>query len=314
MQSLPVELVNVIANYITKITDKRQFSMVCKLYNIIMKPKIKLQESTITIEHFIYSETYNMGKITLELCNDGYFYMIPDRYFCPHKNRILVKALTIYGQIELLNTALKKGCILNKHSRGRMDKLNDNTMAHAVISNKIEVLTWARLRGCEWNYETFELACKLGNLDMVKFMKYYGCAYGRHSYSWASFGGHKHVLEWLIDEEYDIIEGDESCQNAAHNGHFDVLKWLTDHGFTWDMYTCSESAAGGHLEILQYAITNGCDIDVSETFYAAGLNKQFHIIEWMVSVGCEWEIRDDDMQQVADWLVSNGYLNPSVCL
>src|SRR4051812_48235518 len=117
MQSLPPELINIIANYTQKITDKRQFSKTCKLYNNITKPLIQLQESTIKFKHFEYPTKYCMEKFTLELCNDGYFDKIPDSYLIPY-NLFIVKALTIYGQLELLKKAIENGCELFKPYSG----------------------------------------------------------------------------------------------------------------------------------------------------------------------------------------------------
>ncbi len=71
MQTLPIEIIEQIVSYIPKITDKRQFTRICKLCNIIAYPIIQNQESKIKIRGFIYTTEKCVEKFTLELCNDA---------------------------------------------------------------------------------------------------------------------------------------------------------------------------------------------------------------------------------------------------
>jgi hypothetical protein len=54
MLYLPLELITIIVTYMSKITDKRQFTQTCKSYNTITKPIIQNQESTLIIKYFEY--------------------------------------------------------------------------------------------------------------------------------------------------------------------------------------------------------------------------------------------------------------------
>ncbi len=168
MNTLPLELINIIVTYIPKITDKRQFTQTCKTYNNITKPIIKNQETILKVDHskirrqdvilkinrFEYPQICCMEKFTIELCNDSYFNKIPNYYLTP-KNNIIVKALTIYGQIELLKRAINNGCELFKDLRDEGDyeynNLDNNSCAHAVFSGEINVLKFVRSHGCQWN-------------------------------------------------------------------------------------------------------------------------------------------------------------------
>jgi hypothetical protein len=231
MQTLPYELVNIIVNYIPKITDKRQFSKTCIPYNKITKKVIQLQESIIKYEHFDYPIEHCKEKFTLELCNDGYFDLIPDSYLTPDNN-VIVKALTIYDQFELLNKTLENGCELFKYKteydEWYIDDDNigingnnlDNTCDHAVISGNLQLLIWARQSGCEWNDNTFELAAKYGHLHILKYLKDNNCDYNIYSYWHPVKNGDLHVLEWLYNEGYGMNESDgtnQLCQFAAEN-------------------------------------------------------------------------------------------------
>ncbi len=290
MQTLPNELIEHIVIYIPKITDKRQFTQTCQKCNIIISSIIKKQELTIKIEHFEYTKDYCMEKFTLELCNDSYFDRITD-YFLSPENNVIIKALTIYGQIELLKRAIKDNyCELFTELRDKddYDSLNDDSCSHAIISGNIDMLKFVRLHGCKWDHETFEFAVECNDIDIVKFLEEYNCEMGDYSTSWATFNGNIIMLEWLIDNGCEFDE--ETCSSAVTNGHFEILKILREkHNCYWNFMTTLTAAECGYLEILQWSINNGCDLHVSNAYFQAARNNHIHIIKWMHEFGYTWD-------------------------
>ncbi len=144
MQSLPLDVIPIIFRFIKKKTDKRQFTKTCKIYNDITK---KLIEGTkfqcyfrknyallLTAQDFIMEEygycrdfysklinsflfdtNYCMEKFTYELCCDSYSNLIPKKYLVP-ENEILTDSLIICGNLELLQIAIRNGCILSENA------------------------------------------------------------------------------------------------------------------------------------------------------------------------------------------------------
>ncbi len=293
MQTLPKEIIEHIVLYISKITDKRQFTQTCKICNTITKPIIQNQESKIKIKYFEYSEYSQQcfdEKFTLELCNDSYFNMIPQRYLNPN-NDVIVKALTIYGQIELLKIAICNGCELfkevrqqNDYSTESMEKYNNNSCAHAIISGSIKMLKFVRLHGCRWDNETFDLAIKYNNFDTVKFLKEYGCEMPIYVSEYVAINGNIIMLEWLIKNGTKIYK--KLCDTAAKCGRFEMLELLRNkYNCPWDYYTTSGAAEYGYLDILKWCIDNGCEFRSSHAYSNALSGKQFHVCSWMWNNG-----------------------------
>ena len=79
----------------------------------------------------------------------------------------------------------------------------------------------------------------------------------------AALAGHQHVLEWLLDQGWDLgssyQDGCCMCAVAALAGHLAVLQWLRAAGCPWDSTTCCAAAQGGHLKILHWAASQGCE-------------------------------------------------------
>ncbi len=86
MQTLPPELINIIATYINKITDKRQFARTCETYNNSMKQLIQKQELIIKIKYSEYPINYCKAKFMFELLNDSHINKNPNYYLTKGDN------------------------------------------------------------------------------------------------------------------------------------------------------------------------------------------------------------------------------------
>ncbi len=313
MQTLPLELIDIIITYISKITDKRQFAQTCKTHNNLIKPLIQNQESMLKIKYFEYPIDYCVEKFTLELCNDSYFNKISELYLNP-QNDIIVKALTIYRQIELLELAMENGCELFKQIDdydNYVDYLeNNNSCAHAVISGNIEMLIFVRLHGCQWDSNIFLLAARCNHLHMLKFLEKYGCEEDDIATLFCAINGNIEMMNWLIENDFEI--NIECCQTAAYHGHLDMLKLLKNSDCYWDDYACQFSANNGQLECLEWLIDNGCPLNVSNVYYFSANNNHVHIIKWMRSKGYLWDKEicvgaiEGNHLELLKWLIKEG--------
>lgn len=82
-------------------------------------------------------------------------------------------------------------------------------------------------------------AAESGHLEVLKFLRSYGCPWTR-----------------------------ATTREAAGGGHIDCLRYAHEHGCAWDASCCTAAARGGHLECLIYARESGCSWG-SETMEAA---------------------------------------------
>ena len=95
-----------------------------------------------------------------------------------------------------------------------------------------------------------------GNLEVLNWAREKGCPWDKNVCNWATSGRHLEVLQWL--RANDCPWDEETCLAAAMNGHLEVLQWARENGCPWDESTCELAASGGHLEVLQWARANGC--------------------------------------------------------
>ncbi len=279
MQTLPIEIIGHIVLYISKITDKRQFTQTCKICNTITYPIIKNQKSKIRIKQFKKPIRSDIERFTLELCYDSYFNMIPNSYLNP-KNNIIVKALTIYGQVELLKQAMDNGCKLFTE----ITEKNNNSCIHAIISGNINMLKFVRLHGCQCDAETLNIAAHHNEFDMVKFLYEEGCVISNCAGEYASCNGNIIILKWLIENGMGLNV--TFCRYAARFGHLELLKILrNDHNCSWDYLTTNGAAIGGHLDVLQWSIDNGCEFDYFSAYISAKLHHRHNVAEWIDNNG-----------------------------
>ena len=181
------------------------------------------------------------------------------------------------GRLEVLKWARARGC-----------EWNAKTCECAARCGHLEVLQWARENGCEWDKWTCALAAKGGLLEVLRWARENGCEWNALTCALAAQGGHLRVLRWARENgcEWDA----ETCALAAGGGHMEMLRWARENGCEWDARTCAYAAEGGHLEVLQWARENGCEWNALTCAYAAkgGL---LEVLRWARENGCEWDKR-----------------------
>jgi hypothetical protein len=159
-----------------------------------------------------------------------------------------------------------------------------------ALMNKLELLKSIREeKKCKWDRWTIDAAAEQGNLEMVKYcvankcpVKEYACAHaalhgqleclkylheevkapwgGSTTAAWAAANGHLHILEYLVEREYDKFNA-WACRNAAENGHLDCLKYLHEVvKAPWDWLAVHVAHENNQLECLQYLLDNDCPL------------------------------------------------------
>ncbi len=246
MDPLPNELILIIFEFILKITDKRQFLKTCKKYNITTKESFNNYEKNYKITHFGKIKKYCMEKFTLELCQDKYFDMIPERYIVA-KNSVLIQALISYDCLSLLELAKENGCNLR------------NVNGHATFYGNLEILKWAKGKGFDFTSSYVIHAVQNGHLEAFKWM--------RDNYK---------IEEYIRDR---------LCDFSAYYGQLDILKWAHENGYTWNAKTCSSAAVNGHLECLKYLRENNCEWD-NNVYLNANKYEHKGLLEWAMENGC----------------------------
>ncbi len=240
LASLPNELILIIFELISKITDKRQFLKTCNKYNIITKQLIKYYEDNFIVEGFDKINSYRPNKFALELCHDKYFDMIPEIEITSG-NMFLVKALAFFGDTIILDRLININKLhmqsrsndhSSQHIKYRLRVFDDLLSKYAILNNQIGVLILIKN-----NYNLSKNACIMaiekGNLEILKWLKENGC-----------------VFDCLTQSQ------------AVHYGNLPCIKYVYEHSIAWEwnMRTCNEVTNNGNMEILKWARENGCPI------------------------------------------------------
>ncbi len=341
MDKLPTEITLIIFDYINKITDKRQFLRTCKKYYEITKNSMQIAETNFKVKHFDNEKYYGVEKFTLELCDDKYFDKIPFSYF-NESNKVIMKLLTIHGQLELIKFGVSKSCTFNyicsefAAAYGHLEILKWSQLNNyhidinwlltiAAQNGQLEVLKWVNSNKIK-NDITSESSggsttslyisdldiCKQaalnGHIEILKWCKGNGYDWNVNTCSGAALNGHFEVLKWL--RVNGCVWDKSSCVNAAKNGHFEILKWLRENDCPWGN-TCTAAAYNGHFETLKWARANGAPWSESTCKYAA-YNGHFETLKWLRENGCPWSpdscsaAAQNGQFEILKWLRKNG--------
>ncbi len=318
MDSLPNELILVIFDNILKITDKRQFLKTCILYNNLTKKSILIAEDNNAIicfnkttfidctnikyykkQYELYMKNcikkYRVEKFALELCCDEYFELLPITYL--NNNQIIMKLLSCYNKIDLLQKCVDNGC-----------NIDPIICDYGALVGHLDVVIWGKNKGNKLNLSTCLCAAQFGNLEILKWLVEQNSIekfeepsiYDNRICQWAAKGGHLQIITWARENGFDW---DSSAPaESARFGRLDDIKWMRENGCPWDATVCSNAAFGGQLEILKYLRKQNCEWDAN-TCSNAALNGHLDILIWARENDCEWN------SNVCKYAKENGHLD-----
>lgn len=107
-----------------------------------------------------------------------------------------------------------------------------------------------------WSRFIFPEAAKIGNIEVMKWLKDNGCPFNKETFSW-----------------------------AAYNGNLENMKWLHSNGCPWDPWTFASAAKKGILKNMKWLHRNGCPWDRYTIMHAvehAKTNKTLKNIKWFI--------------------------------
>jgi hypothetical protein len=184
------------------------------------------------------------------------------------------------------------GCELFRKIRAKdlynPDSFDNDSCAHAVISGNIEMLLFVRSYGCQWEYETANLAAACNHLHILKYLEQNNCQPSKIASLGAATNGNIDMMCWLIDNKYEIR--DDCLVTAARFGNLEMLKFLKQLNYNWtENDICSRAVVSGSLPCLQWTIENGYKLNVSDAYYFAARFNKINIFKWMMNEGYIWD-------------------------
>ncbi|AFX93226.1 putative ankyrin repeat protein [Megavirus courdo11] len=121
--------------------------------------------------------------------------------------------------------------------------------------------------------ELFKICCKLGNLDIIKYMivnKFnIRVKHNRYIGKAAKFG-HTNVVKYLIKNGCQIKNDYHyAVRIASKFGHLKILKYLIKHGGNikaFDNHAIKLACENNHLEVVKYLVKKGANIYVDNNY------------------------------------------------
>ena len=183
---------------------------------------------------------------------------------------------------------------------------------------------------CVQSSETLNKACKSGNVEIIKSLKFKEGSYD--ALKIAARYGNEEAFFWLYERKGE--SSSSFCKNAAIGGHFklakklyreassmwvnqyenelasagarygniEFLEWMKKQGLKVDTELCSSSALKyGQLEILKWLQTENWKCNENSCNYAAESGR-IEVVQWAKGNGSEWS---EETMTIA---ASNGHL------
>ncbi|SOB74139.1 ankyrin repeat [Cedratvirus lausannensis] len=169
------------------------------------------------------------------------------------------------------------------------DKLDEYASVEAARYGHLEILKWSETANTSpyhWGVNLCYEAIKGGHLHVLQWLVENDYPCDELVFSFAIHGDHFHILEWLVKK--NVLPLTKNAFNAAlFSGGFKYLLWLKENGCPWDEWICVHAVQARNLEFLKWLRENGCPWD-EETCAFAAQDGNLEILQWARSNGCPW--------------------------
>nr|AEX63325.1 putative ankyrin repeat protein [Moumouvirus Monve] len=137
------------------------------------------------------------------------------------------------------------------------------------------------------------MCCKLGNLDIIKYMvanKFNIRAKHNRYIGKAAKFGHLNVVKYLVRNGCQIRNDYHYAVRAASkNGHLKILKYLVRHGGNikaFDNHAIKLACENNRLQVVKYLVKKGANIyaDNNNCIFNAVLKKYHDIIKYLITI------------------------------
>ena len=210
----------------------------------------------------------------------------------------------------VLSAAVRMGQLGVVH-QWREKGLDTSNIAYiAALHGQIKILYWACFYNVEMKSNVCAAAIDAGELQILKFVRRYGCQWPAGALHRAMVQDRADVFIWMIKNGVPTVNIMQQCARfgnikfmkicienecemssdvsriAAENGHLDLLRWLIERGCPWEPSNMAAVARVGRLDVMQYARCLGCTWDATTTEMAATTDHVM-MLEWALSNGCK---------------------------
>lgn len=166
----------------------------------------------------------------------------------------------------------------------------------ATWARNIPLLKYAVLNGCPVEEETFAIACECRNIELLKFLRSYGCEWSESAPCGALIGNYEdgkdrlrsdeiginsplEVLEWLYESgcpfDYWVY------RYAIEYADLPILIWLREKNIPWDKSVCESAVEHDKFDILKHLLEGECPYGKS-MIYAVAQYGRIEILEWLL--------------------------------
>lgn len=162
------------------------------------------------------------------------------------------------------------------------------------------------------------LACRYGSLAALELLASYDSSLlqqidndpqrGGHAIHYACWGGHDHVIEWLLQsgatlDEKDLV-GNSPLLYAVYGGNLNIVQQLLRRGRSLKETNNKghsaviQAACGGHQPLVEWLLANGASLherdDVGNSaFLFAAWGGHLQLVNWLLHNGASLEETSD---------------------
>ncbi len=172
----------------------------------------------------------------------------------------------------------------------------------AAIGGSVEILCLLKNHRMSlgWNNSGADVclaAATHGHLAALKWARAEGAYWGDNTFAAAAQGGHRHILQYMIQQKAPHDE--QVCSMTAARGDLDTLRWLLEeHNFPCGVQTFASATSAGHLHIIQYLHQLGC-IWPGDVLSNAARSGNVDLLQWMVTTNNDLHIDPNICQSAA---------------
>jgi hypothetical protein len=168
----------------------------------------------------------------------------------------------------------------------------------AAQSGNVEMLTFIKQLGLEFDLECYKEAASGNHLQVIQYLHAEGCAWDTLVCTLAAGIPNLTMLQWLRENDCPW-DAHRVVLNAAYTGNMDMILYLQQQpDVPFDEMVMQSAAIGGNLELCKFLRANDCPWDARATSGAKD-GDSMELLTWLRANGCDWDAADTALRAIA---------------
>lgn len=177
-----------------------------------------------------------------------------------------------------------------------------DTCSISCKHNCFAIIDWCVANGYVLKKGDFFHACNNKNtlMKLINYKKEKD--WYKELYEGAAAYGNIELIEWIMNQNFNIVLGEKTLYEAAIGNHLDVVKWICEKGIPLYSDVTVGFSRSGNIEALEWCKLRGLVFSAQACANVCNMET----LQWLRNNGCTCNLSYKGELEMIQWAIENG--------